>query len=82
MLLLTAIIITLLMGGFMPIFSIAFGILFLYYTLVYLLIIFLKQNRLNNAIVYLLFIFPMLWAIIDGEGFLDILLEQIHLDMK
>ncbi|MDF0715208.1 hypothetical protein PY092_03515 [Muricauda sp. 334s03] len=73
---------TLFMGGFMPMFSVAFGILFLYYILVYLVIIFIKKNRLNCAIAYLLFIFPILWAIMDWEGLLDVLLDGIHLDMK
>jgi hypothetical protein len=73
---------TLFMGGFMPMFSIAFGILFLYYALVYLVIIFLTDNRLNSIILYLLFAFPILWAIVDWEGLLDVLLNGIHLDMK
>mgnify|MGYP006865035687 CR=1 FL=1 len=73
---------TLFMGGFMPLFSIAFGIMFLYYTLLYLVIIFLKKNRLNCIIVYLLFVIPILWAIMDWEGLFDILLNGIHLDMK
>ena len=81
-LLLIAIITTLLMGGFMPIFSIAFGLLFLYYALIYFIIRFLKNNQRYKFIFYILFILPIFWGIIDWGGLVDFLLEGIHLDMK
>jgi len=81
-LLLIAIITTLLMGGFMPIFSIAFGLLFLYYALIYFVIRFLKNNQRYKFIFYILFILPIFWGIIDWGGLVDFLLEGIHLDMK
>ncbi|MHA7829512.1 MAG: hypothetical protein ACX93O_00330 [Flagellimonas sp.] len=81
-LLLIAIITTLLMGGFMPIFSIAFGLLFLYYALIYFVIRFLKNNQQYKFIFYILFIPPIFWGIIDWGGLVDFLLEGIHLDMK
>ncbi|MEQ5790317.1 hypothetical protein J4E06_04580 [Muricauda sp. NFXS6] len=81
-LLLIGIITTLLMGGFMPIFSIAFGLLFLYYALIYFVIRFLKNNQRYKFIFYILFILPIFWGIIDWGGLVDFLLEGIHLDMK
>jgi len=81
-LLLIAIITTLLMGGFMPIFSIAFGLLFLYYALIYFVIRFLKNNQRYKFIFYILFILPIFWGIIDWGGLVDFLLEGIYLDMK
>jgi len=81
-LLLIAIITTLLMGGFMPIFSIPFGLLFLYYALIYFVIRFLKNNQQYKFIFYILFILPIFWGIIDWGGLVDFLLEGIHLDMK
>jgi len=72
----------LLLGGFMPMFSIAFGILFLYYGLIYLLISILKNRPQYTIVIYILLILPLLWAIMDLEGFFDFLLEGIQLDMK
>lgn len=73
---------TLFLGGFMPMFSFAFGFLLLYYSLVYFLILHLKRTRQGNFIIYGLFIFPIIWAIVDWEGLVDFLLQGIHLDMK
>lgn len=72
----------LLLGGFMPVFSIAFGLLFVYYGLIYLLIRILKNKQQYKYVVGLFFILPILWAIIDLEGLFDFLLEGIHLDLK
>jgi len=72
----------LLLGGFMPVFSIAFGLLFVYYGLIYLLIRCLKNKRRYAYMVYILMALPILWAIADLEGFFNFLLEGIHLDMK
>jgi len=81
-LLLASTLASLFLAGFMPIFSIAFGFLFLYYLLVYFLISFLKRTRVGNILIYLLFVFPILWAILDWENLLDFLLQAVHLDMK
>ena len=72
----------LLLGGYMPIFSIPFGFLFLYYVVIYFLINFLKRTRLGNIMIYLLFVFPILWAIIDWKSLLDFLLQGFHMDLR
>ncbi|MEM9077513.1 MAG: hypothetical protein AAGC43_10755 [Bacteroidota bacterium] len=74
----------LVMGGFMPLFSIAFGFLFLYYLLVYGLIILAvrKQKTIYSYLAYILFFLPTIWSLWDFEGLFNFLLQGIHLDMK
>ena len=81
-LLLIAIIASLLMGGFMPFLSIAFGFLFIYYVLLYLVVKILENKQRYKYVVWLLFILPILWAFIDLDNFINFLLQGIHLDMK
>ena len=86
MLILLAIItsITLLLGGFMPIFSVASGLLFLYYLAIYFGIKFAGETA-KKAFVYgfaILFLIPIVLFIIDFEGFLNFLMQGVHLDMK
>lgn len=78
------IITTFLLGGFMPLFSIAFGFLFVYYLLLYV-VARLFANKINSVTKYLLYLFffvPIIWVIIDMEGMINFLLQWIHLDMK
>ncbi len=75
---------TLLLGGFMPLFSIASGLLFLYYLAIYFGMKFVGEPA-KKAYIYgfsILFVIPILLFIIDAEGLLDFLLQGIHLDMK
>lgn len=80
--LLVGILVTFLMGGFMPLFSISLGLLFLYYALIYILTRILKPNKRNSYLLYLLLVLPLIWAIINLEGFINFLLAGVHLDMK
>ncbi|WP_422858230.1 hypothetical protein ACOKFD_12515 [Flagellimonas sp. S174] len=83
-LLLILTIVSLLLGGFMPLFSIAFGLLFAYYILVYGLI-YLTNKTGKMIFTYLgigMFFLPIIWAVWDFENLLDFLLQGIHLDMK
>jgi len=76
--------ITLLMGGFMPLFSIAFGFLFIYYILIYITLNILskRENKWFIYIIYLFFFIPIIWLIFDAENLLEFLLQGFHLDMK
>ncbi|MEM7084687.1 MAG: hypothetical protein AAF489_00805 [Bacteroidota bacterium] len=78
------IIVTLLLGGFMPLFSVAFGFLFLYYFLLFLVIqIFRKKiGGVTTYVLYLFFLIPIIWIILDIEGMIDFLLQGIDFDMK
>ena len=78
------ILVTLSMGGFMPLFSIAFGFLFLYYLLIYILIlVFTKRKKqVYKYIICFLLIIPLLFMLIDMESFFDFLLQGISIDMK
>ena len=71
-------------GGFMPLFSIAFGLLFLYYLLVYgcILLAIRKQKSIYSYLAYVLFFVPLIWSLWDFEGVFNFLLQGIHLDMK
>ncbi len=82
--LLTAVIITLLMGGFMPLFSLAFGILFIYYIIIYFLIIQIPKRKTKwyKYLVYVLFTLPILFGIIDWESLFEFLLQGVLLDMR
>ena len=78
------IITTFLLGGFIPLFSMAFGFLFVYYLLLYV-VARLFANKINSVTKYLLYLFfflPIIWVIIDMEGMLNFLLQGIDLDMK
>lgn len=70
-----AIITTLLIGGYMPLFSISFGVLFIYYVILYIILIKIikKENPLYKYIIGLLFILPILWGIFDFEGLFNFL---------
>ncbi|PRX56947.1 hypothetical protein [Flagellimonas meridianipacifica] len=75
---------SLLMGGFVPLFSIAFGFLLIYYVLVYG-IIFLAHKTGKAILRYLallLFFLPVVWGLWDLESLFNFLLQGIHLDMK
>lgn len=83
-LLAVATIVTLLMGGFMPLFSIASGLVFLYY-LVVLLGIKLAGDRPRLPYIYILyalFLIPILLTLFDPEALIDFLLQGVHLDMR
>ena len=75
---------TLMLGGFMPVFSVASGLLFLYYLALFLGIKF-AGNSAGKAFVYgfsILFIIPIVLFIIDAEGMINFLMQGIHLDMR
>jgi EamA domain-containing membrane protein RarD len=80
--LLVGILITLLMGGYMPLFSIALALLFAYYALIYFLTRMLTANKRNSYLLFLLLVLPLIWAVMDLEGFINFLLDGVHLDMK
>ena len=75
---------SLLLGGFMPLFAIAFGILFLYYLLIHILfnILYKRKKKRYFYIVFVCFLIPIILMIIDFEGAIDFLLQGIELDMK
>nr|WP_298996073.1 hypothetical protein [uncultured Allomuricauda sp.] len=83
-LLLILTIVSLLLGGFMPLFSIAFGLLFAYYILVYGLIYLTNKigKMIFRYVAIALFFLPILWSLWDWENLLNFLLQGIHLDMK
>ncbi len=74
----------LLLGGFMPLFAIAFGILFLYYLLIHILFKILYKRKKTRCfyVVFIFFIIPIIFMILDFEGAFDFLLQGIELDMK
>ncbi|MCK0161547.1 hypothetical protein [Allomuricauda sp. F6463D] len=74
----------LLMGGFMPLFAIAFGIIAVFYVLIYIALNKLskRKNRMLLYIIYLLFLTPIVWTIIDMEGLFEFLLQGVKMDMK
>ena len=74
----------LLIGGFMPLLSIAFGLLFLFYLLVYgcILLAIRRQKTIYLYLAYVLFFLPLVWSLFDFEGLLNFLLQGIDLDMK
>ncbi|WP_418603947.1 hypothetical protein [Hwangdonia sp.] len=79
-----ATIITLLLGGFMPLFSIAFGWLFLYYLVIYIVLILLSKNE-NNILKYAmatLICIPIVWGLFAPEYLFDFLLQGVKLDFK
>jgi len=75
---------SILLGGFMPLFAIAFGILFLYYLIIHILLKFYSKRKNNKGfyIVFVFFLIPIIWMMIDFEGLFDFLLQGIELDMK
>ncbi len=80
----TATVAALLMGGFMPLFSVAGGLLFLYYLVLYFGMRFVT-NTAKNPFIYgfwVLFLGPIVLTLIDPEAVLNFLLQGIHLDMK
>jgi len=76
--------ISLFMGDLIILFSILFGMLFIYYLLVLYV-----TNRLSKTahkrsiyIVAVLFFMPILWMLIDVEGFFNFMLQGVNLDMR
>lgn len=68
----------------MPLFSLASGLVFLYYLAIYLGIKFVGETP-KTVFVYgfsILFIIPIALLFIDAEGFLNFLLQGVHLDMR
>ncbi len=66
--------------------GIATGILFIYYLLLY---IFLKMSfrqkpypKIALILFWILFLTPMVWALINPEGLFEFLLPNLHIDMK
>jgi CHASE2 domain-containing sensor protein len=80
--LLVGMLVTFLLGGFMPLFSIALALLFAYYALIYFLTRVLTANKRNSYLLFLLLVLPLIWAVMDLEGFINFLLDGVHLDMK
>lgn len=76
--------ITLLLGGFMPLFSIASGLMFLYYLALFFGMKFIgsKVNRMLILMFSILFTAPIALLVIAPEPFLNFLMQGIHLDMK
>ncbi|WP_435624068.1 hypothetical protein [Flagellimonas sp.] len=74
----------LLIGGFMPLFSIAFGLLFLYYALVFAIVLLAikREKNVYMILAYVVFFLPILWTFWDYESLLNFLLQGIELDMK
>lgn len=72
------------LGGFVPIFSAAFGILFLYYLGIFAAAKFAgdTENKLIKLGFSILFLFPIIMFVIDPEVTINFLLQGIHLDMK
>lgn len=76
--------ITLLLGGFMPLFSVASGLLFLYYLALYFGMKFVGDGA-KKPFIYsfaLLFIVPIILTLVDPEAVLGFLLQGIDIDMK
>ncbi len=60
-------------GAWMPVFGVITGYLFIYYSIV-LLVIFIFKNKKNKVfrfIIYLLILIPIVWIAIDAEGIVD-----------
>lgn len=65
----------------------ATGVLFIYYLVIYLLCFLAKKVEAKNRqrLIYgltVLWIIPILWGMIDGEGMIESLLPDFNLDMK
>ncbi|WOD43263.1 hypothetical protein [Hwangdonia lutea] len=76
--------VTLSLGGFMPLFSIVFGWLFLYYLIIYIVLILLRKKE-NNILKYAmatLICIPMVWALFAPEYLFDFLLQGVKLDFR
>lgn len=72
------------LGGFMPLFSIAFGILFVYYLLIYITLVLLSKNE-NNILKYIMvsvFLIPILWGLLSPETLFNFLLQGVKLDFR
>lgn len=66
----------------MPVYGIAIGFLFIYYAIILLTIRFLKNYKWGKYVVCLLFILPILWAIVDFVGLINFLMGGLLQDMK
>lgn len=75
---------SLFMGGFVPLFGIAFGLLLAYYVLVYgtIVLAIRTQKAIYRYLAFLLFFTPLIWGLWDLESLFNFLLQGIHLDMK
>ncbi len=81
-LLIIAIIVSFSLGGFVALLSIAFGYLFGYYLLIYLISLTIKKNQLLKYGICLLIAIPIVWALVYPEGLINFLMQGIHIDMK
>ncbi|MEM9363436.1 MAG: hypothetical protein AAGA43_12415 [Bacteroidota bacterium] len=72
------------MSGFIPLFSIGFGLLFVYYFVVYgIIFLAIKTKKtVYTYSAYFLFFLPFVWSLLDFEGLFNFLLQGVHLDMK
>ncbi len=77
--------ILILISSLITIFIYATGRFLLYYFLLYLLTLLKVQKTFQKIIDYLLlilFLIPLIWLLIDFEGFINIIMIGIHLDMR
>lgn len=61
------------------------AILFAYYLMVYFLIVLLKKHQTNQfllILIWVLFLTPLLWLLIDAYGFSELLMPKMNIDMK
>ncbi|MFD1613913.1 hypothetical protein [Gelatiniphilus marinus] len=72
------------LGGFMPLFSIAFGILFVYYLFIYIALVLLskKENTILKCIMVSLFLMPILWGLFAPESLFNFLLQGVKMDFR
>lgn len=83
-LLIISVIITLSLGGFMPLFSIALGWLFAYYLVIFVVLVLLNEKK-NNMLKYtmaLLFFIPIIWGLFAPETLFNFLLQGVKLDFR
>ena len=76
--------VSLFMGNMMILFAMLFAILFIYYLIVYFITKKCSkiENKINVYIVFILFFIPIIWVLIDWEGFFNFMLQGVHLDMR
>lgn len=72
------------LGGFMPLFCIPIGFLFLYYLIIYIAIVMLAKHK-NKLFIYICSFFiliPLAWLLIDWESLIDFLMQSVHIDFR
>ena len=72
------------MGAWMPIFSVATGLLFLYYLVIYLLILYIKRkpNKVLCYLVYLLVFIPLIMLMFNAEEAIGSFMDSALKDFK